>query len=164
MPKRILRVPDFAKPAAPDKKLYPTGIIGSIRELDEESPLTNRIELFAHRERGKKRYGIIRQLFTAVSWESRILNLANASSNVIEIHGMPKEGGERNEIIEGKLVLKRSERKEGEREQQRYTEHAPRLLVSRHWLDVMKLNSGDMVIISNPRESYEIPPPILSSK
>ncbi|HZW57004.1 MAG TPA: hypothetical protein VFF30_12005 [Nitrososphaerales archaeon] len=111
-----------------------------------------------------KRYGILRQLFTAFSSESRILKLADASSNVVEIHGMTREG-ERIEISESKLVLKRAEREEEDTGQKlafQFTEHTPSLLVSQHWLDLMKLSSGDRVIISNPRETYEIAPPVLS--
>ena len=164
--KRILRVADFTNATTSEKRLYPKGIVGSLQTLDFEFPIVNRIEPFARKDRGKRRYGILRKLFTAFSSEPGILGLANASSNVIEVHGMQR-AGLRKEITESKLVLKHSEGEAGgtgQRLAAPYTEHTPSLLVSRHWLDLMKLSSGDRVIISNPRENYEIPPPILSDE
>lgn len=99
----------------------------------------NRIEPFARKDRGKRRYGILRKLFTAFSSEPGILGLANASSNVIEIHGMQRAGG-RKEITESKLVLKHSEGEEGGTGQKLaapYTEHTPSLLVSCEFVYVL---------------------------
>ena len=67
------------------------------------------------------------------------LLLLNASSNVIEIHGMQRAGG-RKEITESKLVLKHSEGEEGGTGQKLaapYTEHTPSLLVSCEFVYVL---------------------------
>jgi hypothetical protein len=124
-----------------------------------------RIELFAHEKENKeKRYGILKQLFVAFSSASKLLELAGASTNVIEVHALSREeiqdGGKT--VVESKLVLKRSEVVKNEGEENVFSSHVertPNLIVSSHWLDIMNLSSGDRVMVSNPRGNYEIPPP-----
>ena len=159
--KRILRVPDFLSEADREKSLYPKGIVGSLKESTFESRQVERIELFAQKKGKKRYYGILKHLFVAFSSESRLLELANASSNVIEVHALGRKEENGKVAIEGKLVLKRVEERKTEQDPfSLYEEHTPNLFVSAHWLDIMNLRSGDRAIISNPRERYEIPPPI----
>lgn len=164
--KRTLRVPDLLDEITDQKSIYPRGILGSLKESNFDSKV-DRIQLFAQRQEEKENhYGILKRLFVAFSSESNLLKLAGASSNVIEVHGLPKEKRNGRTIAESKLVLKRSEVEEERAEGivSFYRELTPSLFVSSHWLDLMNLNSGDRVIISNPRENYEIPPPIPMNK
>jgi len=161
--KRILRIPGLLDEADEERTIYPSGILGSLKESDFNSPKSERIELFARREKEvEKKFGILRQLFVAFSSEPKLLNLAGASSNVIEVHAINRKQT-RNTIIQDKLILKGTENREIAT-RSLYTERAPDLFVSEHWLDNMNLDCGDKVIISNPREDYETLPPALASK
>ena len=153
--KRILRIPDFLNEIRLDNKTYPKGILGSLKETDFDPGRVERIELIA-KER-KRSYGILKRLFVAFSSESNLLKLAGASSNVIEVHGLRDK--QKRTLMESKLVLKRADEGMDETMVSSYRERTPDLLVSPHWLDLMNLSSGDRVIVSNPREVYEIPPP-----
>ncbi|MCL5067190.1 MAG: hypothetical protein M1368_02400, partial [Thaumarchaeota archaeon] len=98
-----------------------------------------RIEVFANEEQDKKRYGIVKEMFVAFSSESKLLKLADTSSNVIEVHGLRQEKsrGNSNAVIGSRLVLKRSEdEKIGPNEDMLafYKEHTPNLFVCSHWL------------------------------
>jgi hypothetical protein len=155
-----------------ERAIYPKGIVTSLKESAFfDSMKVGRIELFSSKDNEKgKYYGILKQLFVAFSSESRILKLADTSSNVIEVHGLREDKENKKGVIESKLVLKRSEEAQKNKEQHQqqqqvislYGEKTPRLFVSPHWLDLMNLSSGDRVIISNPIENYEIPPPLVS--
>jgi hypothetical protein len=163
--KRILRVPGLLDEIDEDRAIYPNGILGSLKESDFNSPKTRRIELFAHRDKDEveRKFGILRELFVAFSSEPKLLRLAGASSNVIEVHAINGKQT-RNTIIQDKLILKLAEKERDEVSQSiLYSEPTPDLFVSSHWLDNMKLDSGDRVVISNPREDYESPPPCLAS-
>jgi len=144
--------------------------VGSLKESSFDTK-ADRVEIFSNRaEKRKKYYGILRQLFVAFSSESNLLRLAGASSNVIEVHALRHDEEEvtivqKKAIIENRLVLKRLDEPEGENEKSLLSnlrQRAPRLLVSRHWLDLMELRSGDRVIVSNPLENYEAPPPTVT--
>ncbi len=164
--KRTLRVPDLLNEIPEERAVYPRGIVGSLKETNFDSVRVGRIELFSRKkdERGKY-YGILKQLFVAFSSESKILKLAGTSSNVIEVHGLRDEDKKNKKgLVESKLVLKRSKEEKKDDVFSLYGEKTPKLLVSAHWLDLMNLSSGDRVIISNPRENYEIPPPIVLDK
>ena len=100
-------------------------------------------------------------MFVAFSSESELIQLASASSNVIEVHALKHENKLRS-IVEDKLILKRTEENKANKDAlMLYRRSTPRLLVSQHWLDLMNLRTGDSVIVSNPRENYEVPPPSL---
>lgn len=165
--KRILRVPRFLDEIDKERALYPKGIVGSLKESSFDSARVERIELLAEKEEEKKKYyGILKHLFVAFCSESNLLNLADSSSNVIEVHAL-RHGEEKEKMaIESKLVLKRVEERRIDLDQgiiSPYEARTPSLFVSSHWLDLMNLRSGDRVIISNPRENYEIPPPVAGS-
>jgi hypothetical protein len=166
--KRTLRVPDLLNEIPKERAVYPKGIVTSLKESAFDSMKVGRIELFSSKDNEKGQYyGILKQLFVAFSSESRILKLAITSSNVIEVHGLREDKENKKGVVESKLVLKRSEEAAENEEQKQqllslYGEKTPKLFVSSHWLDLMNLSSGDRVIISNPRENYEIPPPLVS--
>ena len=156
--KRILRVHDFLNGTDQERTIYPKGILGSLEE-SSNSQRIERIELFARKK--EKKYGIIKKFFVAFSSESKLIQLASASSNVIEVHALKHENKLRS-IVEDKLILKRTEENKENRDAlMLYRRSTPRLLVSQHWLDLMNLKKGDSVIVSNPRENYEVPPPSL---
>ena len=174
--KRTLRVPDLLNEIPSERTIFPKGIVTSLKETNFDSKV-GRIELFSRTDNrnGRRYYGILKQLFVAFSSESKILELAGSSSNVIEVHGLQDAKEYNNALVESKLVLKltREEQEEhqplhNEEENLReiisffYGEKTPKLLVSPHWLDLMNFSSGDRVIISNPRENYEIPPPTVA--
>ena len=159
-----MRVPDFLNEIADGRSVYPRGIVGSLKESSFDSAKAERIELFAHMDEARKSFGILKQLFVALSSEETLLRLASASSNVIEVHGIHRNEKDENgkALTQSKLVLKRSQEEERQLKDiiPSYVERTPKILVSSHWLDVMNLNPGDRVIVSNPREHYEIPPPV----
>ncbi|MDG6997677.1 MAG: hypothetical protein JRN15_01020 [Nitrososphaerota archaeon] len=157
--KRVLRVRDFVHEADQERSIYPKGIVSAVEESASESERTDRIELFARKK--EKKYGILKKFFVAFSSESRLIQLANASSNVIHVHSF-KSDNENRTIVEDKLVLRQTqEKKEHNSEFTLYKKFTPKLFVSQHWLDLMDLRAGDRVIVSNPRENYEVPPPVL---
>ena len=163
--KRTFRVHDFLNAISDERTIYPKGIISSLKESNFDSAKVERIEVFANEEHDKKRYGIVKEMFVAFSSESKLLKLADTSSNVIEVHGLRQEKakGNCNAVVGSRLVLKRSEDAKIEPRKDMlsfYKEHTPNLFVSSHWLDIMNMSPGDRVIISNPIEHYEIPPPL----
>ena len=165
--KRTLRMSVLLDEIDEQREIYPKGMLGSLRESSSsnDSLRTKRIELFAHEN--EKSYGILREFFVAFSSEERLLELAVASSNVIAIHAFPSErkNSENKKTIEDRLVLKRAtHEKRAEGKPVIFRERIPDLFVSEFWLDRMRLSSGDRIIISNPREIYEVPPPTLSWK
>jgi hypothetical protein len=173
--KRTLRVASFLRQVDEDRAIYPKGIIAALRELSPPKSFTKfaRVEWFADQqmkeEKGsiKRKFGILREFFPAFSSEPKLLRLAGISSNVIEVHANSDKDKQRQQanisktVFADKLILKEA----GNREEVKqgvpltFGEHAPELLVLAHWLDVMSLSSGDRVIVSNPREDYEMPPP-----
>ena len=111
--KGTLRVPEFLDELSREKSVYPRGIVGMLRESDFDSAKAQRIELFAHNEREKKCYGVLKHLFIAFSSETTLHNLAIASSNVIEVHAIHRNTQKEKlgALTQSKLVLKWSKEK-----------------------------------------------------
>jgi len=151
-----------------NKIIYPRGIVSKLKESEHDSPPVKRIEVFASDE--KDTYGILRTLFVAYSSEKRLLDIAHFSNGVIHVRSMNKAGSATQDscrqICEDKLLLKRLEE-----EVQEYSRdlqglpfkrvRAPDLLVTPRWRERMNLELGARLIVSNPIESYEVPPPNL---
>lgn len=158
--KHIVRVEYMLDSVDKQKMIYPNGVFGALKETDEDSKPLRRIELFAEEQR-KETYGIIRTLFVAYSSEHSLLELAHVSNSVISVRAFPDsdQGMQDPRMIEDKLILKRTESRT---ESAPYRTKMPSLFVSSHWLDRMKLEKGDRIIVSNPLENYLVPPPNLA--
>ncbi len=170
--KHVLHVSDILCRIDSNKVIYPNGVVGELKQSEEEASPVKRIELFAE-EKSKELYGIIRKFFVAYSSERKLLELAQASNNVISIKAIHRPAGsrrelkilsrgslaEQSEIVEDKMILRLLE--EGP-EQYSFRVKLPCLIVSPRWLDRMELEVGDRIIISNPIESYLVPPPNLA--
>jgi hypothetical protein len=159
--KRTVHLPDMAPNAEQGKMIYPRGIVSTVKEFTQDSKPVKRIELFA--KKGEKTYGIIRTLSVAFTSARGLLQIAEASSNVVKINGLVSDqdyvSHGRSPLIEDKLVLKRAEDIPEESEKFRLT--APALIVSPRWRERMHLSVGDRLIVSNPLETYAVPPPSL---
>ena len=167
--KHVLRIRDLISSYDPNRIIYPRGIVSSIRESKEDSPPVKRIELFARDD--KDTFGVLRTLFIAYSNERKLLDMADASNGVIQVRSLrPIRAGSSNdraarEIVEDRLLLKRSEELPPLQNSKaevhgiftRFKE--PHLVVSARWRERMNLETGDRLIVSNPLESYEVPPP-----
>ena len=142
--------------------IYPNGILSSLKETKDDPKPVKRIELFAKEEDNGNTYGIIRTLFVAFSSERQMLELAEASNNVISVHVFPSHSSRglvesgKPKLVEDKLVLKRAE---SDTERRSYGSTTPNLLVPPRWLELMALGRGARIIVSNPIENYEVPPP-----
>jgi hypothetical protein len=156
--KRIVRMPDLLGETDTQRVMYPNGYLGSIKESGEEFSKVRRIEVFA--EEQSEKYGIIREFFVAYCSERRLLDLANASNSVISVRVISSSRTEsRRKVISDELVLKRTD---ATSESIPYRPKIPDLLVPASWMDRMDLESGDRIMISNPRENYLVPPPVLA--
>jgi hypothetical protein len=162
--KHVLHMHDVLRKFDSQKRIYPNGLVCSLKGTEEKVEKIRRIELFAE-EHSKESYGIIRQFFVAYSSERNLLQLALASENVICIRAMPRSPRERHTLpgvdrrsmaLENRLILKRSGE---ESKEPSYRPRIPDLVVSQHWLELMELENGDRIIISNPIEKYMVPPP-----
>jgi hypothetical protein len=147
--------------------------VSKIKESKEDSPLVRRVEVFADKKEDK--YGILRTLFVAYSSETSLLRIAAASDGVIQVRSVSNSGflgGSSSPrggaaILEDKLLLKRShedqEKKEVDSERSTrptfFSIKAPDLIVSPRWREKMNLEPGDRLLVSNPIENYEVPPP-----
>jgi hypothetical protein len=176
--KATIRVKDMLS-IDPSRLIYPRGIVTKVRECDRESPPLRRIELFAKDD--KDTYGIIRDMFVAFSSEKKLLEIAEASNGVIQVTTMQSQAARhsghsgRGQILRDKLILKRIEREEDEEVQQASGRNnnvedqlaaflfrrikVPALHVPARWRERMELKPGDRLIVSNPIETYEVPPP-----
>ncbi len=166
--KHVLHMHDVLRKFDSQKRIYPNGLVGSLKGTEEMAEKIKRIELFAE-EHSKESYGIIRQFFVAYSSERNLLQLAHASENVICVRAMPSSPRERRILpgvdrrgmaLENRMILKRSEQAP---EEPSYRPTIPNLIVSQHWLEMMELEAGDRIIISNPIEKYMVPPPGLEN-
>jgi hypothetical protein len=167
--KHVVHMHELLRKFDSQKRIFPNGLLGSLKASYERAEQIKRIELFA-KEDSKESYGIIRRFFVAYSCERNLLELAHASENVICIRAMNGSKREntghsipdmRKTMIENRLILKRMEENS---QQEPYRQKIPDLIVSQHWLEIMELQPGDRIIISNPVENYMVPPPGLETK
>ena len=130
---------------ADEKSIYPSGIVCSLKESNFDSKV-ERLQLLVHKQEEKEKYcGILKRLLVVFNSESKLLKLAGASSNEIEVHGLPEERRNGRPVQESELLLKRSEAKEKRAEGMIsfYRKSTPNLFVSSHWLDLEHLSSGN---------------------
>jgi hypothetical protein len=177
--KRIIRVPSFLRQVDVERKIYPKGIIVALKELSSFNPFRkiSRVEWFADQRAkikgnekvcSKKKFGILREFFPAYSSEPKLIEFASSSSSVIEVHAKNINEKKLKEarsdgMFSDKLILKEAESPDQINPDiffTSYRERTSKLYVTSHWLDLAGLRSGDIVIVSNPREEYEMPPPL----
>jgi hypothetical protein len=164
--KRTITVKDVVS-LDPARLIYPRGIVSKVRESQQDCPPLKRIELFATTD-DNDTYGVLRSIFVAFSAERRLLEVAQASNGVIRVTsinggaGTASRGSERQKIVGDTLILKRMEGEERQEEMPGLPfrrVRIPDLHVPARWREMMNLKPGDRLIVSNPIESYEVPPP-----
>lgn len=166
--KRTILFHNVSSNIDPGRVLYPKGLLSRVaRRFVEKDTMVNRVELLARKQ--KETYGVIRSFHVAYSTENQLLGMAEASNNVISVRTLESslsEDGKAYGIIEDRLVLRRGETDTSEERQvQVFTRQAtPELMVSKIWLEKMKLGPESRVLVSNPIENYTILPPNVSNK
>jgi hypothetical protein len=160
MKKHVLHLHDVLQKLDSQKRIFPNGLVGSLERSSDKAERIKRIELFAEKQ-SRESYGIIRQFFVAYSSEKSVLQLAQASENVISVRALQDstrlgEGSQIRKQVDNRMILKRAEEVV---QADSYRPRIPNLIVSNHWLEIMQLEPGDRIIISNPIENYMVPPP-----
>jgi hypothetical protein len=167
--KRTFRLPSVLPRIDTDKVLFPHGVLSVIKESKEPEDKVKRIEIFAE-DSGDSTYGILRNMFVAFSSERKLLDLAHASDNVIEVRTLQPDAhrgsSQTGKIIGDKLVLKRTEQEAVDTKNAMAScfSKAPNLLVPSAWLEKVDLDRGAQIMVSNPIERYMVPPPTLCGR
>src|SRR5207245_8399760 len=113
--KRTFKIPKILDRLDLNRILYPRGFVTALKEANEVVPPVKRIEIFA--EERDETYGILRVLSVAFSSERSLLDMAQASDNVIQVRSVSGSSASsttdgRRRILEDRLVLKRIDSKQ----------------------------------------------------
>lgn len=165
--KRTFQIRDLLNQVDTTRILYPRGLITKIGKSIEKQDTVKRVELFAKKHGDT--YGIIRSFHVAYSSERALLDMAQASNNVITVRSVSSSDQvsiESKRLVEDKLVLKRAEDNIEDPKGEHVMEaepflrpRTPDIAVSTAWLEKMKLARGSRLLVSNPLENYAVVPP-----
>jgi hypothetical protein len=124
--------------------------------MQEKCETAKRVELFAHAR--KMVYGILHTFFVAYSSETMLLQLAEASSNVVHVRTLSTETEGLRKLVEDRLILRRTP-SNIDQKPFTYRALAPSILVPVAWRERMHLMMGDKIVISRDAREYALPPP-----
>jgi hypothetical protein len=130
-----------------------------VLESSGDDLTAKRVELFA---KAKERvFGILRTFFIAYSFENSILQLGEASNDVVLVRAIGSNEGSPC-ILQDYLILKRNCIEGQQPKASPYHVSIPDIFVSALWNEKMGLKMGDKVVLSKPLGEYSIAPPSVS--
>jgi hypothetical protein len=142
----------------------PGAVLANVLETSENIETAKRVELFAKAQ--EKVFGILHTFFVAYSCERMLLQLAEDSSNVVQVRTFgSQDDSSSTSILQDYLILKSICRENQEEMRENglpYRPSTPEILVPTHWSMRMKLKNGDKIIICRPSGEYCMAPPDIS--
>ncbi len=103
-------------------------------------------------------YGIMRTFFVAYSSETALLQMADASGNVVKIRALSPDSDGISRLSEDRLILKRAI-SEADEPAGPYRLLTPSIVVHAIWREKMKLKNGDKIVVARAAGQYSLPPP-----
>lgn len=129
------------------KILFPGGVVCEVAVQSKEEKV-KRIELISRERMG---LGVLKELYVTYASHPALLELSRRSNNVVEVRSIKWSKKHSAEAYSKDLVIVK--RLHGQEE------IGIRLLGAEKWIDHIRLEAGDKVILSNPLSDYLLPPP-----
>jgi hypothetical protein len=140
---------------------FSSGVLANVLETTESVDMAKRVELFAKAR--EKVFGILHTFFVAYSSEKALLEVAEGSSNVVQVRTFrSQDGSSPASILQDYLILKRTCPENQEKPLEAifpYRAGVPEILVPLLWSVRMRLKTGDKIVICKPPGEYSIAPP-----
>lgn len=134
---------------------HSNGVLTNVLLSNERNATANRVERFARTR--EMMFGILRTFFIAYAFEESLLQMAEMSSDVVQVKTIsPSEGSKC--IMQDNLILKRIN-SEIRRKDLSYRSDIPDVIAPAPWIEKMRLKIGDKLVVCRPPIEYSIPPP-----